>query len=425
MDGYYENKAAKATWTIGATVGLEHPTRRWSDPWPLYLLLLLGFLSGCGNSPSAPGAPAEEEMTDHDQAREDGYGEGPKLSPEQMTAGDMVLGLAEMRAFNRRVRAAGKVHIPPEYEAEISAYYPGYVKQLKLIPGDKVRRGAQLFRVENPELFGLQQSLLETKLDTAQLSSEALRLEQLAAENIAAKKDAIAARAALSRAQAKLAGLTRQLAIIGIDPEKVEADNFVTSIAVRAPFSGYVTEVYAATGKYLSPEDAALEFISTDHLHLELEVFEKDIVRLKEEQAVQFWLPSQPGETGAAIIHRIGKRIEETQRTVHVHADPQPGKLSQLLLPGMFVEAEILTGQGTEKIAVPEEAVVKLEGMEYLLVVSEQEGDILHFRQEVVRSGLTQDGWTEILEGPGLTTKSRVLIRGAHKLVGVGSAHAH
>ncbi|MTB50137.1 efflux RND transporter periplasmic adaptor subunit [Lewinella sp. W8] len=405
------------------TVGTDEGKK--VSKWALNLIgaTCLLLLPACGNDQAADPemGMANPEMMEEDHGHDDGL----VLNLAQLEAGDMQLGTPASRPFHDRVRAAGNVDVPPEYKASVSAYYPGYVRQLKLIAGDRVRRGEQLFRIENPELIALQQSLLETSMDTARLNSEARRLELLARENIAAEKDAIAARAAVDRAKARLAGLSRQLSSIGIDPGKVSPENFLTSIAVRAPFSGHVTEVNATTGEYLTPGNSALNLINTDHIHLELEVFEKDIISLKEEQPIIFWLPSMPGKTGGAVIHRIGKTVEDDRRTVHVHADPVPGELTAALLPGMFVEAEILTGAGERKLAVPEEAVVNFEGVEYILIVEERKGDEVHFRQEIVSIGRTKDGWTEIVSGPELTTESSLLISGAHKLVGEGSAHAH
>lgn len=427
MEGYPKKQTLLPPQLMRESVPAEERTRsllrqydrgRWLPRagFILSLLVLVGCYEKTAENPESLRETATNDVADN--------GGVLMLTTEQLAAGDMTLGTPSVRTFPKRIRTAGMVDVPPEYKAAVGAYFPGFVRDLKLIVGDYVRRGQTLLRVENPDLIPLQQSLLELRVDTARLRTEAERLEQLATENIAAEKDAVAARSALDRSLAQLAGLSRKLRMIGVDPAEVRADKFVDNIVVRAPVSGHVTEVYATTGQFISPGNPALELINTDHIHLELEAFEKDVVYLEEGQDIEYWLPSQPGEKGLAEIHRIGKTIEEAQRTVHVHADPKPGELTNILLPGMFVEAEILVASDAQ-LAVPEEAVVFLEQNAYVLVVSREYRGQLYFRQESVTVGQTQNGWIEILPTMGLSTDDRILTKGAHRLVGEGAANAH
>jgi cobalt-zinc-cadmium efflux system membrane fusion protein len=48
-----------------------------------------------------------------------------------------------------------------------------------------------------------------------------------------------------------------------------------------------------------------LEIIETDHLHLELNVFEKDILKVKVEQDINFTVPEATNEIFHAKVHLV------------------------------------------------------------------------------------------------------------------------
>jgi cobalt-zinc-cadmium efflux system membrane fusion protein len=54
-----------------------------------------------------------------------------------------------------------------------------------------------------------------------------------------------------------------------------------------------------------------LEIIETDHLHLELNVFEKDILKVKVEQDINFTVPEATNEIFHAKVHLVGNQLKE------------------------------------------------------------------------------------------------------------------
>jgi cobalt-zinc-cadmium efflux system membrane fusion protein len=87
-------------------------------------------------------------------------------------------------------------------------------------------------------------------------------------------------------------------------------------------------------------------------------VFEKDISRVKEGQAVEFELVSSPGKVHKASVFMINHKISR-ERTVQVHAHLE--EMKPEFMPNMQVTARILTG-GHKEWTVPASSLVSFAG---------------------------------------------------------------
>ncbi len=68
--------------------------------------------------------------------------------------------------------------------------------------------------------------------------------------------------------------------MLNINPSSVEKGIITSTINLYSPIEGYITKVNISNGVYVSPTDAIMEIVDTDHIHLELSVFEKDILNI-------------------------------------------------------------------------------------------------------------------------------------------------
>ncbi|OYX24223.1 MAG: hypothetical protein B7Z16_00895 [Algoriphagus sp. 32-45-6] len=111
------------------------------------------------------------------------------LTEEQFRTMKMEWGPLQTGEFSEEITVQGSIQIPVEGMREISAYYGGYIQDLKLLEGQPVRRGELLFTLENPDFIRLQQDYLETKSQLTYLKSEFERQRTLASEQISAQKN--------------------------------------------------------------------------------------------------------------------------------------------------------------------------------------------------------------------------------------------
>lgn len=371
-----------------------------------FATLLLGACQSGPSSVETTADTTEEEATDI------------LVTDQQFQQAKMELGTLQSASFTSTIQSTGKIEIPATNQVKVSAYAGGYVSNFNLIEGQSVRKGQRLFTLENPAFVEMQQSYLETQAELSFLSSDYERQKTLAAENIAAEKNFLKAEAEYKAHSAQLEGLKKRLELLKINPAKVTPENLVSSISVYAPINGYVSEVLARQGLFLDPTGVAIELINTDHLHLELFIYEKDILKVKKGQKVQFRLPEASTETYDAEVYLIGKILDEERRVVQVHAHLSEAVEKSISIAGMYVEANILLA-GIEATSLPELAIVYEEEQAFVLVQKAQNEGQRTFEKRKVELGQTQAGQVQILNAQSFSPTDQILTKGAFNLVGI------
>lgn len=288
------------------------------------------------------------------------------LTEEQFRTMKMEWGPLQTGEFSEEISVQGSIQIPVEGMREISAYYGGYIQDLKLLEGQPVRRGELLFTLENPDFIRLQQDYLETKSQLTYLKSEFERQRTLASEQISAQKNFLKAEADYQTALAKSESLKKQLSLIQIDGDQLTPESIKTKVPVTSPISGFVEDVFVVPGQFLPAAGKAVTLLSREHIHVELVLFEKDADRVHPGQKVEFISPDRPGEIMEAKIYVVGQSINE-QRQINVHAHLVDEKQESKLTPGMFLQAKIQLDPQVS-LAVPEESVLEVDQDRYILI---------------------------------------------------------
>jgi cobalt-zinc-cadmium efflux system membrane fusion protein len=338
-----------------------------------------------------------------------------QVTQAQLEHSNMILGTLEEKSFPSIVSVNGIIDVPPENRAVVNAFMGGYIKTTSLLVGDVVRKGQVLVTLENPEFIKLQQEYLEVNEQLSYLKSEYNRQVSMKAENITSQKSFLKAESDYKTAVAKHTGLDKQLRMLNISPSSVRSGNISSVVSIYAPISGSITKVNISKGSYLSPATEILEIIDTDHIHLELSVFEKDIMKIKKGQEIDFKIPEASSDRYKAEVHLVGTSIEEN-RTIKVHGHLENEEKTHFLT-GMFINASIITDSAFAK-AVPNEAVVEVDGVFYVLVLDQKEGDTYYFNQEEVKVKSSYNGFTVIENKSSFDSETKFLTQGAFNLIG-------
>lgn len=368
------------------------------------LILFLVFLSGCREEEN--GAVTAEATTNQGEV---------VVSRAQYQSRGMEVQLLTERDFPQLVTTTGRVDVPPANKASINALVGGYIREIPLLEGDKVRRGQHLATLENPAYVELQQEYLEVTEQMNFLRSDFERQQTLMEENITSQKNFLKAESDYKRNLARANGLRQKLQMLNIDPTAVEAGNITRQVRIYAPIEGSVSRVDAVMGEFVSPTQRILEIVNTNHIHLELAVFERDAMKVKEGQRVDFTTPEASSETFTAEVYLVGRSIDNETRTVPVHAH-LADSIAQDFAVGMFVDARIRSG-GDPRKSLPEEAVVEEGERFFVLVLERQEGENYYFVREEVRPLATFAGYTAVEDTEKLEGK-QVLVSGAFDLIG-------
>ncbi|GGD67568.1 hemolysin D [Maribacter cobaltidurans] len=334
------------------------------------------------------------------------------ITENQFKSGDMELGKITTQPFNTVVKANGMFAVPPENQADVSAYFAGYVKDINLLPGDAVKKGQTLFTIENPEYVQVQQNFLEAKGRLNYLKSDYDRQKELIADNVTSKKNFLKAESEYTVTLAQYQSLKKRLSLMNINPNTLSGDNIRSVISVLSPLSGYATTINATKGMYLNPSDVAITVTNTDDLHIELKIFEKDLPMIKMGQPINFRLQNNMDKVYQGKVHLVNKTINAEDRTVNIHGDLVNEDDAKLFAPGMYIEAEILT-TSSEHPALPTEAVANIDN-DFFVLVKENEQT---FRRVLVKVGTTNNGFTQILNADDFKPDTQFLTKGAFNLI--------
>jgi len=337
---------------------------------------------------------------------------GIKISKAQFNQNDMAFGTIQNKVIPVKISVNGTIDVPPENKATVSSTIGGYIKTSPLLEGDLVKKGQALVTLENPEYVTIQQNYMEVKEQLNYLNAEYDRQKTMMDENITSEKNYLNAKSNYKTAMARYKGLRKQLALLNISVENVEKGNITSVVTLYSPIAGSVSKVNVNRGTYVSPASSILEIIDNTHVHLELSVFEKDIMNVEKGQKIIFKIPEASSQVFEAEVHLVGTTIGEN-RTIKVHGHPLDE--SNKFLTGMFVNADIIADEKEARV-IPETALLEIEGDYYLLSLGQTRETEYFFNRVKVKTGNTADGFTEILEPMDIKETDQFLIRGGFNL---------
>lgn len=337
------------------------------------------------------------------------------LTKSQFEKNNMALGKLKERPFPITIKTNGMIDVPPENKAVVSATLGGYIRQTPLLIGDEVKKGQRLITIENPKFVTLQQEYMEVKQQLSYLKSEYERQKTLREENITSQKSFLRAESEFNTVNAKYNGLKKQLTMVNISPDKVEKGQIVSTVTLFAPIGGSITQMNVTKGTYVSSATPILEIIDNDHIHLELSVFEKDIMKVKKGQEIRFRIPETSEDIFKAEVYLIGTSIGEN-RTIRVHGHLLDEDENNFLT-GMFVEAEIVT-ENTMSLALLSDAVVEQEGKFYVLRTTSTMDSEYTFEPVEILPGNISNGYTEIANTEQFAESDTFLTKGAFGVFG-------
>ena len=372
------------------------------------LVIVLLSLAACS---SKNDATTSDEMSDENLTK-DIY----ELSSTQFNSSDMKLGKLEMQEFYEIVKANGMFNVPPQNRASVSSYFGGSVKDIKLQPGQHVKRGQVLFTLENPEFVQLQQDFLESQGQLSYLKSDYERQKNLVEDNVTSQKNYLKSESDYTVTRARHASLRKKLELLDINPNALTIDNIRATVTVTAPINGYVTDVNITKGSFLNPSNVAMIIVDTDHLQLELNIFEKDLAKVRIGQPIHFRIQEDQSQQYEASVYLVNKTVDAEKRTIGILGQLSDAKLTNRFNPGVYVQADIYTTSDSRP-SLPQEALVEVDDKNYVLVLDSSSDTGLTFIKKEVKTGVSNNDDIEILNAGDFNENSEFLVKGAFNLI--------
>ncbi|AZB29633.1 efflux RND transporter periplasmic adaptor subunit [Chryseobacterium balustinum] len=331
----------------------------------IYTALTFIFLVSCGKEASTKESEGEiktEKIEEHDDETPQSIA---SLTDEQIKSVGVTLGKIEMKELTSTIKANGALRVPNNNKATITSMYGGIIKTLNVQIGDFVRKGQVIASISNPEYIQLQEQYLTVKSKIAFAEQEYRRQKELFDNDAGAKKNLQSSDAELKTLRTQRSSLQRQLQIMGINPATVNNGNLRSGLVITSPISGTVSNISAQIGSYVDISSPVADVIDNGSLHLDLQVFEKDLPKMKVGQIVHFKLTNNPEIEYDAKIYSIGSSFENESKTISVHCSVTGNKTG--LIDGMNITGIVSLDKSTTP-AVPNEAIVEADSKYYIFI---------------------------------------------------------
>lgn len=209
----------------------------------------------------------------------------------------------------------------------------------------------------------------------------------------------------ISEVRVKIGDIVEKNEVIAyVDPSR-PGMNYEPS-PVKAPISGTVTTVNVTAGNMVSPQIAVARISKTESLQIGMNVPERYVSKIKQNQKAYLRFDAYPGEIFPARISEISPVLDQTSRTmavklVLVNEDPR-------IKAGMFARIKLITDTRTDTVKIQEAAVITRFDETFVFVV--QNGEKTTVSKVMVKPGIKVDDKIEILAG--LKAGDEIVIKG-------------
>jgi membrane fusion protein (multidrug efflux system) len=220
--------------------------------------------------------------------------------------------------------------------ADLSAQAAGEVDKIEFESGDEVPAGKLLLRLRPNDDFA--------KLQQLQAAAE------LAAQTYKRDQEQFAAQA-ISQAVLDTDVSTLKSAQGAVAAQQALIDEKI----VKAPFAGRLGIRQVDVGQYLTAGTAIVTLQALDPILIDFYVPQQALEHLKIGEAATATVDTYPGVRFKGIVESINSKVDTASRNVQVRASFH--NADKRLVPGMFANVTIDSGDTTSQITLPETAI--------------------------------------------------------------------
>jgi cobalt-zinc-cadmium efflux system membrane fusion protein len=352
------------------------------------------------------------------------------------------------------IATVGKALVAPKGQAIVGAKVDGRAVRVLAEPGQSVKAGQVLVRIDSPQVAELRGQLSEArsrlrlaeqnlartaksenraaviqaknKLDFAGANLE--RKRRLAALGAAAGREVAEAEVEYKNAKAEydyqstiLVTREQQQAASEVEQTRAVVARLGQSLAalgaseggqggtvsLASPITGTVIDTHVSIGQAVTMGTELMTVMNLASVIIEAQLPESQAVRVQRGQKMAARLPGLPEQVFEGQVESVGNAVNTEKRTVPVRA--RITNAGALLKHGMAVEVRLVTGVRKEGLIVPVSALVEDEGIKVVYV---KEGDRYERRPVVV--GTINYHLAEILSG--IEEGEEVVVAAAYQL---------
>lgn len=345
------------------------------------------------------------------------------LSEKQVKAVDLKMGEAQEREMDAMLHVNGSLVLRAQDMGNVSSLMGGIVKNVYVKEGQMVSRGQVVATIENTEVVTLQREYYTAYKESEMARLELDRQKTLASAGAGIKKTLQMSEKNYKVAQANLLGTGRQLQQMGISTKEVAKGKFTTVFPLRAPISGTVSDMQASLGSYADMQTPLMKIRNNHAVECDLNVFEKDIAKVKVGDQVLVSLTNQPGVNVSGRVYGMNQYLNKGTKSVAVHVKLD-AKRGAKLFEGMYVSGQIATGRQL-CMTLPDKAIVSVDGKQYVFALNQQhsKGGTYSFSRHEVTTGVSNNGYTEVALCKHLKKGQKIVTDNAFYLASLTGDH--
>ena len=333
----------------------------------------------------------------------------------------------------------------PFQEVDVMAKVSGYIKEIKVDIGDRVREGQVLATLEIPEMqddlarasaaideANAELATARDELQRAQSSHDMAHLSYSRVLDVSKKEPGLVpqqdvdeahsrdleAEAQVSAAKSRIAECQERIRVS--QAERARVKTLYQYSVITAPFTGVITKRYANSGSLIQAGTSSqampvVRISENGLLRLDLPVPESAVPLVHLGGTVDVRV-SALNRSFLGRIARFADKVDESTRTMKTEVDvPNP---SLVLVPGMYAEVQLITDSRKNALTVPIEAVDGAGNSTRVFTV-EPAGEIqivpvslgIQTARDVeIRSGDLKDG-DDVVVGPRSELKDGAKVR--------------
>jgi len=167
----------------------------------------------------------------------------------------------------------------------------------------------------------------------------------------------------------------------------------LAKMALKAPFSGVISELpYFTDGTRVASNTEMVTVIDFDELYLEANLPEKYFRNIERGYKVYVTSYTSTADTLLGTITQISPSIDAEARTFMCFVEIENSDL--LLLPGMFVKADLVVNSAEEVIVIPKDIIMSRNRNQIVYVVEQGVAS-----ERIITTGLQNASSVEVKMG--------------------------
>lgn len=364
----------------------------------IFITGILLQLLGCGRQENATEAQTNTDTLDNVLV----------LNEQQLSMLQLSYTSATRRDMQKTMRFNGKVDILPEYLTSVSHPFGGHVTAIRVVPGQVFRKGQVLAVLEDYKYVQLQEDYLMAKAQLKTAERNYKRQQELNVNKASSDRVFENAEEEYNKLRIVIRSLEEKMKLAHLDPTSISENNMSRSTAITAPFNGMVSHINVQKGQYVNPSDVLFELVNAQGLIIHIKVFEKDLPRIQNGQALTVYTNSHPDQPLQANVMTINHYIQEDgSADVYAKFKESPNRLAL----GMYLNAVVTTANHKASV-IPETSVVSYEDKNYVFERLPRHT----FRLVPLEVGSTYQGYVEP-KNPALLEGIEIVDKGSYDLL--------